>query len=91
MQQGLTEELYSHVDNYKNSEHYSERERLAIEFAERFALEHKEMDNQFFERLRSSFSDIEIIELATTVAFCMGIGRVYTVLDVANECSVTMP
>ena len=31
MQQGLTEEMYSHVHEYADSGDYSERERLAIE------------------------------------------------------------
>lgn len=46
------------------------------------------MDGAFFERLRGVYSDAEIVELAGTVAFCLGIGRVYAVLDIANECPV---
>ncbi len=90
MQQGLTEEMYSHVHEYADSGDYSERESLAIEFAERFATEHQNLDSTFFAALREQFSDVEILELATTIAFCLGIGRVYTVLDIANECPVAM-
>jgi hypothetical protein len=36
--------------------------------------------------LREVFNDAEIVELSATVGFCMGIGRIYTVLDIANEC-----
>tara|TARA_B100001971_G_C18133248_1_gene506052 strand:+ start:259 stop:534 length:276 start_codon:yes stop_codon:yes gene_type:complete len=90
MQQGLTEELYSHVHEYENSEDYSGQECLAIEFAERFATEHQNLDAAFFAELRNQFSSVEIVELATTIAFCLGIGRVYTVLDIANECPVSM-
>ncbi|MDG2427682.1 MAG: hypothetical protein P8M16_04580 [Acidimicrobiales bacterium] len=90
MQQGLTEEMYAHVDEYENREDYSDQERLAIQFAERFALEHRTLDSTFFAEMRRHFSDVEILELATTIAFCLGIGRVYTVLDIANECPVTM-
>ena len=61
---------------------------MAIEFAERFALEHRDMDAAFFERMRAHYADAEIVELAGTVAFCLGIGRVYAVLDIANECPV---
>ena len=90
MQQGLTEEMYSHVDEHESCGDYSEQERLAIQFAERFALDHRNLDSAFFAALRKQFSDTEIVELATTIAFCLGIGRVYTVLDIANECPVTM-
>ena len=61
---------------------------VAIEFAERFALEHRAMDAEFFGRLRAHYDDAEIVELGGTVAFCLGIGRVYAVLDIANECPV---
>ena len=90
MQQGLTEEMYSHVHEYKDSPDYSEQERLAIEFAERFATEHRDLDADFFAELRAQFSDGEMVELAPTIAFCLGSGRVYTVLDIANECPVNM-
>ena len=66
----------------------SPREALAIEFAERFALEHREMDSEFFDRLRAHYGNAEIVELGGLVAFCLGIGRVYAVLDIANECPV---
>lgn len=46
------------------------------------------MDRAFFDRLRADYDDDEIVELAGTVAFCLGIGRVYTALDIANECPV---
>lgn len=46
------------------------------------------MDAAFFERMREVYSDPEIVELAGTVSFCLGVGRVYTILDIANECPV---
>jgi len=46
------------------------------------------MGDELFDRLRANFSDAEIVELSGTVGFCMGIGRIYTVLDIANECPV---
>ena len=46
------------------------------------------MDDVFFQNLRMCFSDGQIVDLSGYVAFCLGIGRVYKVLDVANECPV---
>lgn len=46
------------------------------------------MDSGLFDRMRSEFKDAEIVELAGIVAYCMGIGRVSAVLDIANECPV---
>ncbi len=87
-QQALSEDQYAHVDDYRTREDYSAREKLAIEFAERFALEHRDMDKVFFERMRTEYDNAEIVELAGAVAFSMGIGRVSRVLDIANECPV---
>ena len=86
--QQLSEAEYHQVDRYGEVGSFTARERLAIEFAERFALHHTEIDRAFFERLRAEYTDAEIVELAGTIAFCLGIGRVFTVLDIANECPV---
>ncbi len=88
MRKGLTEDLYTHVESYRDRDEYSEREKLAIEFAERFALAHREIDDELFVRLRGAYSDTEIVELAGTVAFSMGFGRINAVLDIANDCAV---
>jgi alkylhydroperoxidase family enzyme len=89
MRQGLTEDMYLHIDSYGESDEFSDSERLAIEYAERFALEHRDLDDDFFERLGEHFSPTEILELTVTIGYCMGIGRALAVLDIANECEVS--
>ena len=88
MQQGLTDDLYGRVAEYQECDDFSEREKLAIEYAERFALDHPRIGVDLIDRMRAEYSDPEIVELAGLVAFCMGIGRVYAVLDIANECPI---
>ncbi len=61
---------------------------LALNFAEDFCNDPNSLNEEFFVELRSEFSDEEIVDLAGYVAFCLGIGRVYKVLDIANECPV---
>ncbi|GIS55881.1 MAG: hypothetical protein Ct9H90mP30_5660 [Actinomycetota bacterium] len=61
---------------------------LALNFAEDFCNNPNSLNEDFFVELRSEFSDAEIVDLAGYVAFCLGIGRVYKVLDIANECPV---
>jgi hypothetical protein len=61
---------------------------LALNFAEDFCNDPNSLNEDFFVELRSEFSDAEIVDLAGYVAFCLGIGRVYKVLDIANECPV---
>ena len=50
--EALTEDDYAHVGDWRTYPGYSERERLAIEYAERFALDHRNIDDEFFARLR---------------------------------------
>lgn len=94
MQQGLTDELYDHVRDVHGyptgdgDDGYTTRERLAVELAERFALDHRSIDDELFTRLRAEFSDSEILELVTTCGFCVGIGRVLQVLDVERDFEV---
>ena len=57
MDAGLTEDKIAAVAEYRTSPLFSHRERLAIEFAEKMALEHQSIDDAFFDRLRSEFSD----------------------------------
>jgi AhpD family alkylhydroperoxidase len=78
---GATEDLYAHVDQ-PDPDRYTPRERLAIEFAERFTLEHQAMDDAFFERLRGEFSDAEIVDLSVCCAAFLGLGRVLAVLGI---------
>ena len=88
MQQGLTDDLYARVNEYQSSTAFSEREKLAIEYSERFALDHQQIGAELIDRMRAVYSDPEIVELAGMVAYCLGIGRVYAVLQIANECPV---
>jgi alkylhydroperoxidase family enzyme len=89
MQRGLTEDLYGAVSDWRaRPPGLSEPELVAIEYAERVVLAHVDIDDGFFDRLHAHFDDTEILELSVTIGYCMGIGRVLRVLDVAPQCEV---
>lgn len=92
MQQGLDDDLYHRVDEYSKIGAFSEEEKLAAELAERFVFDHGSLktDEAFWERMKSSFSDQQILELLSLIGFCLGVGRLLAVLDVANDCSVNL-
>ena len=46
----VTEDDYAHVLEWRAHDGYSERERLAIDYAERFALDHHSIDGDFYAR-----------------------------------------
>src|ERR1700684_1923463 len=50
-EQGVDEDFYAHVADHGTSADYSKPERLAIAYAERFAVDHLAIDDAFFARL----------------------------------------
>ena len=82
---GVTEDLYAHVADAHSTDGYSERERLAIEFAERFAVDHSTIDDELFARLRAAFGDDEIVDLTICCAAFLGLGRVLAVLGIEPD------
>lgn len=85
MRQGMDDELYNSVGRYYEVDEFTEREKLAIEFGERYAIDHTAIDDEFWSRLRTRFSDTEVLELTMIAGYCVGIGRALQVLDVAVD------
>jgi alkylhydroperoxidase family enzyme len=79
---GVDEGFYGEVSDWRNSTAMSERERLAAEFAERFALDHQAMDDAFWARLRAAFADDELADLTICCGMFLGMGRVLAVIGV---------
>jgi alkylhydroperoxidase family enzyme len=86
-EQGVTEELYAHVAEHGHPE-YSEAEQVAIEYAEKFALDHLSIDDAFFDRLRAHFSGADILDLTICIADFMGFGRLTQVLQLDVSCEL---
>ena len=63
---------------------FSTREKLALHFAERMALDHHRLDDTFFHELRHVFTDPEILELGMISGQFIGFGRLLTALDLEN-------
>jgi AhpD family alkylhydroperoxidase len=86
--QGLTEEFYCRVGDPDEAGNYSPQERLAVEYAERFATDHASIDDAFVERLRGSFTDSEIFDLTVCMSAFLGLGRTLRALGI-TETSLT--
>ncbi len=82
---GVTEEMYQALDDWRTAPQYTERQRLAIEYAERFALDHQRIDDDFFSRLRGHFADDEILDLTLCLAVYLGLGRTLEVLQITEH------
>ena len=85
MQLPENEEHYRHVHEWRDRDDFTVREKLAIEFAERFALEHHRIDDDLLGRMKAEFSDAEILDLMVCVASFLGLGRLTKVLGVLPD------
>ena len=81
MEKGLGEDKIARLANFRTDPSFSRRERLALELAERMALEHASLGDAFFRDLRAHFSDPEIVELGMAIGQYIGFGRLLMVLD----------
>ncbi len=88
MQQGMDDELYNSVGQYYSVDDFTIREKLAIEFGERFAIDHTGIDDEFWARCSEHFNDQEMMELTVVAGFCVGMGRALQVLDVEVDFDV---
>ena len=83
MQQGMTEEMVDDLGDIESSS-FSVREKLALRFAERMAVDHHRLDDAFFLELRREFTDPEIYELGLITGQFIGYGRLISMLDLEN-------
>ena len=71
---GLTEAKIAAIDD-ESSELLSARERAAVRFAEKLAVDHHKVDDGLWAELRGQFSEAEIIELVAHTTLFIGLGR----------------
>jgi alkylhydroperoxidase family enzyme len=83
-----TPDFYEAVPNWRESALFSERERLAIEYAERVALAPEELpyDDEFWSRLGRHFDDGEIVDLSYSITTWIATGRFVHVLGLDGSC-----
>ena len=86
--EAMTEDDFANVGNYRTYTGYSERERLAVEYAERFALDHTNLDDDFFARMHAEYSDAEILDLTVCIGAWLALGRTMNVLGIDESCRI---
>lgn len=69
------------VDNFESGESYSEREKVALRFAEKMAVDHFSVDDDYISGVREHFSEPEFLELAMMTGQFIGFGRVLAILQ----------
>lgn len=82
------EELYAAEEQWQSDPSLSDRERMAVEYADRFATDHLGLDDAFWARMHAAFDDREIAELTLCVAEWLAVGRVNVVLGLDLTCEL---
>ncbi|MFW6773926.1 carboxymuconolactone decarboxylase family protein [Nocardioides sp. CPCC 205120] len=82
---GVDEDLVCSLEKPLEAPGLTEAERLAIDFADRFATDHLSIREEHFGRLRTHFTDRELMELCFHVASFVGYGRMGAVLAMTDD------
>lgn len=62
------EKVEAALGDYKKSDHFSTREKLALELCERMTYTGKRVTDRFFNRVKKHFTEEELVELAAIIA-----------------------
>ncbi|MFN3237816.1 MAG: carboxymuconolactone decarboxylase family protein [Pseudomonadales bacterium] len=81
----MTEEKIAQLDLDQSLDGFSQAEQLALEYADRLATDHHNMDDDFFDRLKTCYNDEQILELGMMIGQFIGFGRVLMVLDLESK------
>jgi len=74
------------VTEWRTTEAFDERTRLAAEYAERYALDHHGIDDEFWKRMGEFYSQREIVELSMSIGSWLAFGRLNHVLGIDTVC-----
>jgi alkylhydroperoxidase family enzyme len=66
---GVAVEKILDIPDYKTSSLFDDREKAALEYADRITITELDVSEQFFAHMQHYFSDDEIVELTATIAW----------------------
>ena len=74
------------VARWRDADVFDDRTRLAAEYAERYALDHHGLDEDFWTRMSAHYSQVEIVELSMSIGSWLAFGRLNHVLGIDAVC-----
>lgn len=74
------------VTNWRTTDAFDDRTRLAAEYAERYAEDHHNLDDEFWARMSEHYTQTEIVELTMSIGSWLAFGRLNHVLGLDTAC-----
>lgn len=71
---GVTEDMVCSLEKPEEAPDLTEAERVAIQFADLFTIDHHSITDEDFERLHDHFTDEQLIDLMTLIGGTLGMG-----------------
>lgn len=82
----VEDEFLDAVTQWRTTDAFDDRARLAAEYAERYALDHHGLDDEFWSRMTVHYSQVEIAELSMCIGSWLAFGRLNRVLGLDAVC-----
>ncbi|WP_280339217.1 carboxymuconolactone decarboxylase family protein [Nocardia neocaledoniensis] len=84
--QKVEPEFAEAVTNWRTTDLFDDRARLAAEYAERYATDHHGLDDAFWARMFEHYSQAEVVELSMSIGSWLAFGRLNRVLGLDTVC-----
>ncbi|WP_020523974.1 carboxymuconolactone decarboxylase family protein [Catelliglobosispora koreensis] len=84
--QKVEEEFADAVTEWRTTDRFDERTRMAAEYAERYAIDHHGIDQEFWDRMGKHYTQVEIVELSMSIGSWLAFGRLNHVLGLDAIC-----
>ena len=79
------------VAEWRTTDAFDDRTRLAAEYADRYAVDHHDLDDEFWERMTAHYTQREIVELSMCIGSWLAFGRLNHVLGLDAMCVLPKP
>ncbi|MBW8482304.1 carboxymuconolactone decarboxylase family protein [Actinomadura parmotrematis] len=74
------------VEDWRTTDRFDARTRLAAEYAERYVTDHHGLDEEFWDRMAAHYTQREIVELTMCLGSWLAFGRLNRVLGLDTVC-----
>jgi alkylhydroperoxidase family enzyme len=92
LKRGGSDTRLKDLAKFRESEHFTEKEKAALEYAEIMTYSEHKVTDELFKKLTSHYNDDEIVELTGLIAFQNLSSKFNSVLDIAPQgfCRVAL-